>query len=60
MYICDAKNELYKRPELQNFVIKFLLFQGNHMQENDKFNKFKVKENDIIIVFVEKSNNSWY
>ena len=30
------------------------------MQENDKFNKFKVKENDIIIVFVEKSNNSWY
>ena len=60
MTISDIQNELYKRSELQNYVIKILLFQGNQMMENDTIEKFKIKENDTIVVLVGNPNETFY
>ena len=52
MSLGDIKNELYKKPQLQNYEIKLLLFKGNQLMENDTLEKFKVKDNDTISVLV--------
>ena len=60
MPLADVKNELYKRPELQNYIIKCFLFKGNVLMENDTLEKFKIKENEIVAVVVEIPSGSIY
>ena len=54
MTVGDIKNELYKKPQLQNYEIKILLFKGNQLMENDSLEKFKIKENETVLVMIEK------
>ena len=60
MPISDIKIELYKRKELQNYLIKVLLFKGNQLMENDTLQKFKIKDNDIISVLVGNPDDSYF
>ena len=53
MTINDIKNELYKKPELQNLKIKCLLYQATNLENEEKIGKYKVKENDFIVVIVD-------
>ena len=53
MTINDIKNELYKKPELQNLKIKCLLHQATNLENEEKIGKYKVKENDFIVVIVD-------
>ena len=53
MTINDIKNELYKKPELQNLKIKCLLYQATNLENKEKIGKYKVKENDFIVVIVD-------
>ena len=53
MTINDIKNELYKKPELQNLRIKCFLFNATILEKEDKIEKYKVKENDLILVMVD-------
>ena len=59
MSISDIKNELYKKPELQNYEIKLLLFRGNQLMENDSLEKLKIKENETILVMVDNPDISF-
>ena len=60
MPISDIKSELYKRKELQNYIIKVLLFKGNQLMENDTLQKFKIKDNETISVLVGNPDDSFY
>jgi len=60
MPISDIKSELYKRKELQNYLIKVLLFKGNQLLENDTLQKYKIKDNDIISVLVGNPDDSFF
>ena len=60
MPISDIKSELYKRKELQNYIIKVLLFKGSQLMENDTLQKFKIKDNDTISVLVGNPDDSFY
>ena len=53
MTINDIKNELYKRPELQNLRIKCFLYNASNLEKKEKIGKYKVKENDFILVIVD-------
>jgi TPR repeat protein len=57
MTINDIKIELYKRQELQNLTIKCFLYGGSNLKDNEIIEKYKIKENDKIIVFVEQTRN---
>ena len=56
----DIKNELYKRRELQNLTISILLYKGNALLDNDKLEKYNVKNDDTITVMVEKPNINFF
>ena len=60
MPISDIISELYKRKELQNYIIKVLLFKGNQLMENDTLQKFKIKDNDTISVIVGNPDDSFF
>ena len=60
MSLGDIKNELYKKPQLQNYEIKLLLFKGNQLMKNDTLEKFKVKDNETVLVMVENPDNSYF
>ena len=53
MTINDIENELYKKPELQNLRIKCFLFNATIFEKEEKIEKYKVKENDLILVMVD-------
>ena len=53
MTINDIKNELYKKLELQNLRIKFFLYNALNLEKKEKIGKYKVKENDVILVMVD-------
>jgi len=54
------KVELYKRQEFQNLEIKCFLFQGNRLEEDKTIEKYKIKENDKIVVMVGILQNLSY
>ena len=60
MSVSDIKNELYKRPELQNYHITLLIFKGNQLMESDTLEKFKIKDNEIVTVIVENPDSSYF
>ena len=60
MSLGDIKKELYKKPQLQNYEIKLLLFKGNQLMKNDTLEKFKVKDNETVLVMVENPDNSYF
>ena len=60
MSLGDIKNELYKKPQLQNYEIKLLLFKGNQLMENNTLEKFKVKDNETVLIMVENPDNSYF
>ena len=60
MPISDIKNELYKRPELQNYEIKVLLFKGNQLMDSDKLEKYKINDNETVTVIVGVPDASFY
>lgn len=60
MTINDIKNELYKRPELQNYEIKVLLAKGSQMLDNDTVEKYDIKDNEPVLVIVDNQDNSIY
>ena len=49
----DIKTELYKRQEFQNLNIKLFLYGGRNLQVNEKIGKYKIKENDKVLVVVD-------
>lgn len=53
----DIKVELYKRRELQNLTIKYFLYGGSIIKDNEIIGKYNIKENDKIIVYVEQTRN---
>ena len=57
MTVNDIKVELYKKKELQNLIIKCLLFNANALNDNEIIGKYGIKENENIIVIVESSQN---
>ena len=60
MSLGDIKKELYKKPQLQNYEIKLLLFKGNQLMENNTLEKFKVKDNETVLIMVENPDNSYF
>ena len=60
MPISDIISELYKRKELQNYLIKVLLFKGNQLMENDTLQKFKIKDNNTISVLVGNPDDTYF
>jgi hypothetical protein len=60
MPISDIKSELYKTKELQNYLIKVLIFKGNQLMENDTLQKYKIKDNDTISVLVGNQDDSFF
>lgn len=56
MTINNIKNELYKKPELQNLRIKCFLYNASNLEKKEKIGKYKVKENDVILVMVDNKD----
>ena len=54
MTIGDAKNELYKRIELQNLMIKTFLFRGEQIKDQKRIIELKMDNNEAIVVVVEQ------
>ena len=60
MTIGDIKNELYKKIELQNLMIKAFLYGGELIKEESKIEEVNLKNNDIVLVIVEQKKSGIY
>ena len=53
MKMNQIKNELYKKQDLQRFKIKYFLFQGQNLDNNEIIGKYKIKKDQPILVVVD-------